>query len=95
MVAYITGSNPIENGDLGSNVKVTVTENVCKTFWRIRRVHIRHKERNKKKHSENANISTFMTLKGRKESSLNDIFRNESYDSWLIHIHNSFLCSSV
>ena len=32
MVAYRTrtGSNPIELGDLGSKVKVTVTENVCK-----------------------------------------------------------------
>ena len=30
MVAYRTGSNPIEIGDLGSKVKVTVTENVCK-----------------------------------------------------------------
>ena len=30
MVAYNTGSNPIEFGDLGSKVKVTVTENVCK-----------------------------------------------------------------
>ena len=30
MVAYRTGSNPIEIGDLGLKVKVTVTENVCK-----------------------------------------------------------------
>ena len=30
MVAYRTGSNLIEIGDLGSKVKVTVTENVCK-----------------------------------------------------------------
>ena len=30
MVAYKTGSNPIEIGDLGSKVKVTVPENVCK-----------------------------------------------------------------
>ena len=30
MVAYRIGSNPIEIGDLGSKVKVTVTENVCK-----------------------------------------------------------------
>ena len=30
MVAYRTGSNPIEIGDRGSKVKVTVTENVCK-----------------------------------------------------------------
>ena len=30
MAAYCTGSNPIEIGDLGSKVKVTVTENVCK-----------------------------------------------------------------
>ena len=30
MVAYNTGSDPIEIDDLGSKVKVTVTENVCK-----------------------------------------------------------------
>ena len=30
MVAYRTDSNPIKIGDLGSKVKVTVTENVCK-----------------------------------------------------------------
>ena len=30
MVAYPTGSNPIEFGDFGSKVKVTVTENKCK-----------------------------------------------------------------
>ena len=30
MVAYRIGSNPIEIGDLGAKVKVTVTENVCK-----------------------------------------------------------------
>ena len=30
-VAYRTGSDPIEIGDLGSKVKVTVTENVCKS----------------------------------------------------------------
>ena len=30
MVAYNTDSDPIEIGDLGSKVKVTVTENVCK-----------------------------------------------------------------
>ena len=30
MAANCTGSNPIEIGDLGSKVKVTVTENVCK-----------------------------------------------------------------
>ena len=30
MVAYNTGSNPIEFSDLGLKVKVTVTENVCK-----------------------------------------------------------------
>ena len=30
MVAYNTGLDPIEIGDLGSKVKVTVTENVCK-----------------------------------------------------------------
>ena len=30
MVAYITGSDPIEICDLGSKVKVTVTKKVCK-----------------------------------------------------------------
>ena len=30
MVAYNTGSNPIEIGDLGSKVKVTVTKNISK-----------------------------------------------------------------
>ena len=30
MAAYRIDSNPIEIGDLGSKVKVTVTENVCK-----------------------------------------------------------------
>ena len=30
MVASSTGSNPMEIGDLGSKVKVTVTENVSK-----------------------------------------------------------------
>ena len=30
MVAYNTGSDPIEIGDLGSNVKVAVIKNVCK-----------------------------------------------------------------
>ena len=30
MVAYNTDSDPIEIGDLGLKVKVTVTENVCK-----------------------------------------------------------------
>ena len=30
MVANKTGSDPIEIGDLGSKVKVTATENVCK-----------------------------------------------------------------
>ena len=30
MIAYRTGSNPIEIGDLVPKVKVTVTENVCK-----------------------------------------------------------------
>ena len=30
MVAYRTGSNSIEIGDLELKVKVTVTENVCK-----------------------------------------------------------------
>ena len=32
MAAYRTGSDPIEFGDLGSKVKVTVTENVCKNY---------------------------------------------------------------
>ena len=36
MVAYRTGSNPIEIGDLGSKVKVTVTETVCKNDEKIR-----------------------------------------------------------
>ena len=35
MVAYNTGSDPIEFGDLGSKVKVTVTENVCKKWWKM------------------------------------------------------------
>ena len=30
MVAFCTGLDPIDIGDLGSNIKVTVTENVCK-----------------------------------------------------------------
>ena len=30
MVAYHIGLNPIEIDELGSKVKVTVTENVCK-----------------------------------------------------------------
>ena len=30
MAAYNTGSDSIEIGDLGSKVKVKVTENVCK-----------------------------------------------------------------
>ena len=30
MVAYCTSSNPIEIGDLGPKVKVTMTENVFK-----------------------------------------------------------------
>ena len=30
MIAYNTGSDPIEFSDLGSKVKVTMTENVCK-----------------------------------------------------------------
>ena len=37
MVAYNTGSNPIEFGDLGLKVKVTVTENVCENdekWWK-------------------------------------------------------------
>ena len=29
MVAYNTGSEPLKFGDLGSKVKVAVTENVC------------------------------------------------------------------
>ena len=36
MLAYYTGSNPIEIGDLGSKVKVTVTENVFKNDEKIR-----------------------------------------------------------
>ena len=32
MVADNTDSDPIEFGDLGSKVKVTVTENVCKNY---------------------------------------------------------------
>ena len=35
MVAYNTGSEPIEIGDLGSKVKVTVTENVSKNEKKI------------------------------------------------------------
>ena len=37
MVAYTTGSNPFEIGDLGSKVKVTLTENVRKNdekWWK-------------------------------------------------------------
>ena len=30
MADFWTGSDPIEIGDLGSKVKVTVTENICK-----------------------------------------------------------------
>ena len=30
MVSYISGQIKFEDGDLGSKVKVTVTENVCK-----------------------------------------------------------------
>ena len=37
MVAYCTGSDPIEIGDLESNVKITVTENVCKNDEKILR----------------------------------------------------------
>ena len=35
MVAYRIGSNPIEIDDLGSKIKVTVTENVCKNDEKI------------------------------------------------------------
>ena len=35
MVAYRTGSNHIESGDLGLKVKVTVTENVSKNDEKI------------------------------------------------------------
>ena len=35
MVAFCTGSNPFEIDDLGSNVKVIVTENVCKNDEKI------------------------------------------------------------
>ena len=45
MVAYRTGSNPIEIGDLGSKVKVTMTENVCK---------------NDEKKSQKIHIKTFL-----------------------------------
>ena len=45
MAAYNTGSNPIEFGDLGSKVKVTVTENVCKN--------------DKKKFAKNSNLDIF------------------------------------
>ena len=45
MVAYNTGSNPIEFGDLGSKVKVTVTKNVCKN--------------DKKKFAKNFNLDIF------------------------------------
>ena len=46
MVAYNTGSNPIEFGDLGSKVKVTWTENVCKND-------------EKKKIAKNSNLDIF------------------------------------
>ena len=45
MVAYNTGSDPIEIGDLGSKVKVTVTENVCKN--------------DEKKNHQNSNLDIF------------------------------------
>ena len=45
MVAYNTGSNPIEFGDLGSKVKVTMTENVCKN--------------DEKKFAKNSNLNIF------------------------------------
>ena len=48
MVAYNTGSNPIEFGDLGSKVKVTVTENVCK-----------NDEKCWKKFAKNSNLDIF------------------------------------
>ena len=35
MVAYNTGSDPIEFGDLESKVKVTMTENECKNDEKI------------------------------------------------------------
>ena len=58
MVAYCTGSNPIEFGDLGSKVKVPVTENVSKMM-------------KNKKHSENADTSTSVTMnEGKKMSCL-------------------------
>ena len=48
MVAYRTGSNPIEIGNLGSKVKVTVTENVCKM--------------DEKKIAKNSNLDIFEIL---------------------------------
>ena len=45
MVAYCTGSDPIEIGELGLNVKVTVTKNVCKN--------------DKKKFAKNSNLDIF------------------------------------
>ena len=45
MVAYNTGSDPIEFGDLGSKVKVTATENVCKN--------------DEKKFAKNSNLDIF------------------------------------
>ena len=45
MVAYNTGSDPFEIGDLGSKVKVTVTENVCKN--------------NEKQFAKNSNLDIF------------------------------------
>ena len=49
MVAYQTGSNPIEIGDLGSKVKVTVTENVFKNDEKNSpKIHIKTCLKNKK-----------------------------------------------
>ena len=45
MAAYNTSSDPIEFGYLGSKVKVTVTENVCKN--------------DKKKIAKNSNLKIF------------------------------------
>ena len=48
MVAYNTVSNPIEFDDLGSKVKVTVTENVCE-----------NDEKGWKKFAKNSNLDIF------------------------------------
>ena len=42
MIAYRTGSNPIEIGDLVPKVKVTVTENVWKNRQNVRSRHFRN-----------------------------------------------------